>query len=182
MNLEDIANEFSTVKDDDLSRVAQLVRNQLQFEVLIQQMEENLKSAKRGLEEVSGQLLPAALEEYGLSELTMADGSKISVQTVISASISKDRQLDAHDWLRDHGHGDLIKNTVSVTFGRGQDDAAKDVVRVLQSNGLDPEQKEAVHPSTLKAFVKEQIEKGAEIPSETFGIFIGQKTVIKKGK
>jgi len=53
---------------------------------------------------------------------------------------------------------------------------------VLQSNGLDPEQKEAVHPSTLKAFVKEQIEKGSEIPSETFGIFIGQKTVIKKGK
>jgi hypothetical protein len=182
MNLEDIANEFSTVKDEDLGKVAELVRKQLQFEVLIQQMEDNLKSAKRGLEEVSGQLLPAALQEYGLSELTMADGSKISVQTVISASISKERQPDAHDWLRDHGHGDLIKNTVSVTFGRGQDDAAKDVVRVLQSNGLDPEQKEAVHPSTLKAFVKEQIEKGSEIPSETFGIFIGQKTVIKKGK
>ena len=182
MNLEDIANEFSTVKDDDLSKVASLVRQQLKLELHVAEIEENLKRTKRNLEEISGQLLPAALEEYGLSELTMADGSKISVQTVISASISKDRQPDAHDWLRDNGYGDLIKNTVSVTFGRGQDETAKDIVRVLQSNGLDPEQKEAVHPSTLKAFVKEQIEKGSEIPSETFGIFIGQKTVIKKGK
>jgi hypothetical protein len=182
MNLEDIANEFSTVKDDDLSKVASLVRQQLQLELAVLEIEEILKRTKRNLEEISGQLLPAALGEYGLSELTMADGSKLSVQTVVSASISKERQPDAHDWLRDHGHGDLIKNTVSVTFGRGQDDAAKDVVRVLQSNGLDPEQKEAVHPSTLKAFVKEQIEKGSEIPSEMFGIFIGQKTVIKKGK
>ena len=182
MNLEDIANEFSTVKDDDLSKVASLVRQQLQLELAVLEIEENLKRTKRNLEEISGQLLPAALGEYGLSELTMADGSKLSVQTVISASISKERQPDAHDWLRDHGHGDLIKNTVSVTFGRGQDETAKDIVRVLQSNGLDPEQKEAVHPSTLKAFVKEQIEKGSEIPSETFGIYIGQKTVIKKGK
>jgi hypothetical protein len=182
MNLEDIANEFSTVKDDDLSKVASLVRQQLQLELAVLEIEENLKRTKRNLEEISGQLLPAALGEYGLSELTMADGSKLSVQTVVSASISKERQPDAHDWLRDHGHGDLIKNTVSVTFGRGQDETAKDIVRVLQSNGLDPEQKEAVHPSTLKAFVKEQIEKGSEIPSETFGIFIGQKTVIKKGK
>jgi hypothetical protein len=182
MNLEDIANEFSTVKDDDLSKVASLVRQQLQLELAVLEIEENLKRTKRNLEEISGQLLPAALGEYGLSELTMADGSKLSVQTVVSASISKERQPDAHDWLRDHGHGDLIKNTVSVTFGRGQDETAKDIVRVLQSNGLDPEQKEAVHPSTLKAFVKEQIEKGSEIPSETFGIYIGQKTVIKKGK
>lgn len=182
MNLEDIANEFSTVKDDDLSKVASLVRQQLQLELAVLEIEEILKRTKRNLEEISGQLLPAALGEYGLSELTMADGSKLSVQTVVSASISKERQPDAHEWLRDHGHGDLIKNTVSVTFGRGQDETAKDIVRVLQSNGLDPEQKEAVHPSTLKAFVKEQIEKGSEIPSETFGIFIGQKTVIKKGK
>lgn len=182
MNLEDIANEFSTVKDDDLSKVANLVRQQLSLEQMVVELEENLKRAKRNLEEVSGQLLPAALEEYGLSELTMADGSKISVQTVVSASISKERQPDAHDWLRDHGHGDLIKNTVSVTFGRGQDEDAKELVRRLDASGFDPEQKEAVHPSTLKAFVKEQVEKGREIPSDTFGIFIGQKTVIKKGK
>lgn len=182
MNLEDIANELSTVKDGDLGKVASLVRHQLSLELQVAQLEEQLKRTKRDLDEVSGQHLPEALQEYGLSELTMADGSKISVQTVISASISKERQPDAHDWLRDHGHADLIKNTVSVTFGRGQDETAKDIVRVLQSNGLDPEQKEAVHPSTLKAFVKEQIEKGSEIPSETFGIYIGQKTVIKKGK
>jgi len=92
MNLEDIANELSTVKDDDLGKVANLVRHQLSLELQVAQLEEQLKRTKRDLDEVSGQHLPEALQEYGLSELTMADGSKISVQTVFLASISKERQ------------------------------------------------------------------------------------------
>lgn len=182
MNLEDIANELNSVKDTDLQKVANFVRQQLALENRVAELEEELKRTKRDLDTVSGEVLPAALQEFGLTELTMSDGSKVSVQSVISASISKERQSDAHDWLRENGHGDLIKNTVSLTFGRGEDEKARDLVRELAAEGFDPEQKESVHPSTLKAFVKEQVERGSGIPSETFGIFIGQKTVIKKGK
>lgn len=182
MNLEEIANELNDVTDVDLKKVATYVRQQLALENRVAELEDELKRTKRSLDELSGETLPATLQEFGLSELTMADGSKVSVQTVVSANISKERQEAAHEWLRDHGHGDLIKNTVSVTFGRGEDEKAKDLLRMLDAQGHDPDQKEAVHPSTLKAFVKEQLERGEAIPSETFGIFIGQKTVIKKGK
>ena len=182
MNLEDVANELNSVRDTDLNKVAGFVRQQLALETRVAELEEELKRTKKDLETISGEVLPAALQEFGLTELTMSDGSKVSVQSVISASISKERQADAHEWLRNHGHGDLIKNTVSLTFGRGEDEKAADLIRELDAKGFDPEQKEAVHPSTLKAFVKEQIEKGNEFPSETFGLFIGQKTVIKKGK
>jgi hypothetical protein len=103
------------------------------------------------------------------------------VATVISANISKDRSAGAHEWLRDNGFGDLIKNTVSVNFGKGEDDKAGELIKGLEDSGYNVDQKEAVHPSTLKAFCKEQIEKGSEIPTDLFGIFIGQKTTIKKG-
>ena len=33
---------------------------------------------------------------------------------------------------------------------------------------------------TLKAFVKEQIERGEELPQDLLGIFVGERTKIKR--
>lgn len=181
MDLEDIAMQLSSVDNNDLKQVAALVRQQLLLERRVEDLTADLKRAQLDLANISGDVLPAALAEHGLTELKMADGSKVTVATVISANISKDRLSGAHGWLRDNGFGDLIKNTVSVNFGKGEDDKAGDLIRELEDDGYSVDQKEAVHPSTLKAFCKEQIEKGSEIPTDLFGIFIGQKTTIKKG-
>jgi hypothetical protein len=181
VDLEDIATQLSNVDNNDLKQVAALVRQQLVLEQRVEDLTAELKKAQLDLAHVSGEALPAALAEHGLTELKMADGSKVTVATVISANISKERSEAAHEWLRDNGFGDLIKNTVAVNFGKGEDDKAVELVKELEGEGFAVDQKEAVHPSTLKAFCKEQIEKGREIPSELFGIFIGQKTTIKKG-
>tara|TARA_R110000868_G_scaffold50042_3_gene160438 strand:+ start:2307 stop:2855 length:549 start_codon:yes stop_codon:yes gene_type:complete len=181
VDLEDIAMQLSNVDNNDLRQVAALVRQQLTLEQRVEDLAAELKRAQLDLAHISGEALPSLLAEHGLSELRMADGSKITVATVISASISRDRLNDAHGWLRHNGFGDLIKNTVAVTFGKGEDEKAQALVEELSENGLSVDQKEAVHPSTLKAFCKEQIEKGTEIPSELFGLFIGRKTTIKKG-
>jgi hypothetical protein len=181
VDLEDIAMQLSSVDNNDLKQVAALVRQQLLLERRVEDLTADLKRAQLDLAQISGDVLPAALAEHGLTELKMADGSKVTVATVISANISKDRLSGAHGWLRDNGFGDLIKNTVSVNFGKGEDDKAGDLIRELEDDGYSVDQKEAVHPSTLKAFCKEQIEKGSEIPTDLFGIFIGQKTTIKKG-
>jgi len=181
VDLEDIAMQLSSVDNNDLKQVAGLVRQQLLLEQRVEDLTAELKRAQADLAQISGETLPAALAEHGLSELKMADGSKVTVSTVISASISKERSGSAHQWLRDNGFGDLIKNTVAINFGKGEDDKANELIRELETEGYAVDQKEAVHPSTLKAFCKEQIEKGKEIPSELFGVYIGQKTTIKKG-
>jgi hypothetical protein len=181
VDLEDFAMQLSRVDNNDLKQVAALVRQQLLLERRVEDLTADLKKAQQDLAHLSGEALPAALAEHGLTELKMADGSKVTVATVISANISKERTAGAHEWLRENGFGDLIKNTVAVNFGKGEDSKAGELIRELESNGYSVDQKEAVHPSTLKAFCKEQIEKGAEIPSELFGIYIGQKTTIKKG-
>jgi len=181
VDLEDIAMQLSSVDNNDLRQVSGLVRQQLILEQRVEDLAAELKKAQSDLAHISGEALPAALAEHGLTELKMADGSKVTVSTVISANITKERAPEAHDWLRANGHADLIKNTVSVAFGKGEDTKAADLIDLLDAKGFNSDQKEAVHPSTLKAFCKEQIEKGAQIPSELFGIYIGQKTTIKKG-
>jgi len=182
VDLEDYAMQLSNVDNNDLKQVAGLARQQLVLEQRVEDLTADLKRAQAELAHISGEALPAALAEHGLTELKMADGSKLTVATVISANISKERAYDAHDWLRSNGHADLIKNTVSVSFGKGEDEKAAALISQLDAQGWATDQKEAVHPSTLKAFCKEQIERGTDIPSELFGIFIGQKTTIKKGK
>jgi hypothetical protein len=45
-----------------------------------------------------------------------------------------------------------------------------------------PEVKVSVHPSTLKATVRQLVKDGKSIPDNVFNLFIGQKTKITKKK
>ena len=54
-------------------------------------------------------------------------------------------------------------------------------MRILEGHGLLPEQNTGVHPSTLKAWIKERMEAGDEFPMDLFGAYIGQRAIIKRG-
>ena len=73
---------------------------------------------------------------------------------------------------------------MTLSFGQGEDVIAKELVELLGSKGHLPEQKAAVHPSTLKAFVKEQIESGnGEFDQEIqkkFSVYQGKRTKINR--
>ena len=81
--------------------------------------------------------------------------------------------------MRENNHGDLIKNNLSVSFGKGEDADAVKLKESLEKQGLVVDQKQDVHWQTLRGFVKEQIEKNKTIPSETFGLYIANRTKIK---
>jgi len=109
----------------------------------------------------------------------MDDGSSIEIKPFYGASIKAERQAEAFAWLREHGYDDIIKNTVSVRFGKGEDELCARLLQNLKGTGFIPEQVQKVEPMTLKAWVKEQVEKGREFPTELFGAFIGKKAIIK---
>ena len=52
----------------------------------------------------------------------------------------------------------------------------------LVTNNLPVNTKKWVEPMTLKAFIRDQVEKGNPIPMDTFGIYIGEKAKITKQK
>jgi hypothetical protein len=120
------------------------------------------------------------LSEMGLSYLKLADGSSVEVKTHYSATITQANKEKAFNWLRDNGLGDIIKNDVTVSFGRNEDNKAADYAELARGQGLQPTQKLKVEPMTLKALVRERIEGGKEMPTELFNVFIGNKTNIKR--
>ena len=76
----------------------------------------------------------------------------------------------------------MVKNIVSVNFGMGEDQKAAEFLSKVSEQGLLPEQAESVHSSTLRAWVKDQTEKGEPFPMELFGAHIGQRALIKEAK
>ena len=168
------------VSDGELSTVSTLANKQLQLATEVAGLEADLKAKKEELRLTSEQELPDAMQQAGLTQITLSSGEKIAINEFYNAHISKANQEKAYEWLVTNGHEGLIKNEVLLKFGREETEVVDQTVSALQSRGLSPEVRQSVHPSTLKAFVKEQITTGNDIPTEPFGIYIGTKATIKK--
>jgi len=143
-------------------------------------MEETLKNKKKDLERVSGEIIPTLLSEMGLSSLKLADGSAVDVKPYYSATISIANREKAYNWLRLNGLGDIIKNEISVSFGRNEDTKAAEYADLAKGQGYQPTQKLKVEPMTLKALVRERIEAGKEMPTDIFNVFVGNRTKITR--
>ena len=169
-------------KTDNIQSLADQVQRlesmQQQFEI----QEEALKEKKKQIEHLSGEVIPTMMSEMGLSQLKLMDGSQIDVKPFYNATITQANKEAAFNWLRQNGLGDIIKNEVVVSFGRGEDNKAAEYAELAKGQGLQPAQKLKVEPMTLKALVRERIEAGKEMPTEIFSVFVGNKTTIKRKK
>ena len=148
----------------------------------IELSENNLKDLKKEHQRISGEVIPTMMSEMGLSELKLQDGSHLKVSTSYRATITEANKEAAFNWLRENGLGDIIKNEISVSFGRNEDNKAADYAELAKGQGFQPTQKMKVEPMTLKALVRERIEAGKEMPTEIFGVFSENKTTIKRNK
>ena len=148
----------------------------------IETAESNLKELKKKRDHISGEVILTMMSEMGLAELKLHDGSHLKVSTSYRAHISEANKEMAYNWLRNNGLGDIIKNEISVSFGRNEDNKAADYAELAKGQGFQPTQKMKVEPMTLKALVRERIEANKEMPTEIFGIFSENKTTIKRNK
>ena len=169
-------------KTTNINKLADKIKELQAQQEQLQQQEDAIKQKKKDIEYLSGEVIPTMLSEMGLSFLKLQDGSSVEVKTNYSATITQAKKAEAFNWLRENGLGDIIKNEISVSFGRNEDNKAADYAELAKSRGLDPMQKLKVEPMTLKALVRERIEAGKEMPTEIFGVFSENKTTIKRNK
>ena len=173
----DILDKSENIKSlsNEVQKMESLVKE-------IEDIEENLKKRKKDLDVISAEVIPTMMSEMGLSQLKLMDGSMIDVKPFYNATITVANRESAFNWLRQNGLGDIIKNEMVVSFGRGEDNKAAEYAELAKSQGLQPAQKLRVEPMTLKALVRQRIEAGQEMPTEIFSIFVGNKTTIKRKK
>jgi hypothetical protein len=167
-----VAQSQAPPSDVALKTVSELAKIQLEIEDEIAGLNAALENANDRLTQVKTKDLPDAMIALGCKAYTLVDGSTIKIEPKYGASISDERREPAHAWLRANKHGDLIKNVVTISLGKGEDEKAAKIVAWLKKKEIDHEQKEAVHPMTLKAFVREQLEASKTIPMDLFGAHV----------
>ena len=177
--LKKMQQDSGATAQDNMGKIGAVATDIAETENEIQKIKEELKRKEDYKTKLSEEVLPSLFSEVGLSELKLSDGRKIKVSEYYRAAIKVENRDAAYTWLRNNGFGDLVKNQVTCSFGRNEDEKASSLISDLNEKGLEPMQREWVEPSTLRAFVREQYEAGRELPMDLLGAYIGHKTTIK---
>ena len=180
--LEDMFDEseaLDSINTETTKNLSGLVRQLRVVEQEVEEAETLLKNLKAEKQKLSTQMIPDLMDEMGVERVDV-DGLTVTKKQIVAASIPVDKRELAFDWLRERGLDDIIKNDVVCTFGRGQDNLAKDAFWTLKDKGLEPSTKTHIHPMTLKAFVKDRVEQGQEIDLDLFGAFLTNAVEIKR--
>ena len=179
--LKDTSDMLDNVEITDIAQQCVLLKKK---EDEVEELEDKLKAKKAEADDISSRVIPELLQEQGLQEIKLADGSKVSVKKEFRATLPKDdlRREAAYQWLRDQGLGDIIKNNVSVSFGKGEDNKANQMMDLAVANGFTPQQKSDVAWNTLTALYEERVKAGLDMPSDVFSLWIKDKTKISRKK
>jgi len=179
MMLEDSTDLLDNVEVTTIAAECQKLKS-LQDD--IDRAEEHVDNLKKMADDISSRVIPELLAEQGLSSLKLADGSSVTVKREYRCTLPKEdeRRQSAYNWLRENGLGDIIKNNVIVTFGRGEDDKAQRLLDLAASNGFEPNQKSDVAWNTLTALFQERVESGLDMPSDVFSTWIKDTTKITR--
>lgn len=178
----DFESDTPTFGDDELANITQLAELQLAQQVIVSQLEQQLKEANEKLRNLAERVLPDAMTAVGMTEFKLLDGNKITIKDEVMCSIRSGFEHSAAGWLEERGLGDVVKDEVKINLGRGEANLAKEFLDLAEQHGVAASEKLGVHPATLKALVKEQLAQGVEFPEECFSVHQYKKAVIKPPK
>ena len=165
---------------DSAKRLSDKVLELKDLEDEIANAEEPLKKLKEKAKVVSSVEIPAMMDDMQITKLKLKDGEAVEIKKIYGAYIPPEQQEAAFKWLRNNGLGDIIKNDITVTFGKGEDNKAAEYAVLAKGQGYEPVQKIGVHPQTLRAMVRERLEANQDVPSDLFKPFEGNQTKITR--
>lgn len=163
-----------------------LIRKILEAQDVVDLAAAALETATARLTRVTTIEVPEAMRTAGLTEAVGPGGMKLKLADAVNVSVSEENRPAAWAWLRENGHGGVVKSEITIDARGLEADVLQELHERFDELGATIEQKENVHASTLKALVKELLEAGTVMPP-TFNVHQYSKASVtiprlKKGK
>jgi hypothetical protein len=168
--------------DSNLGALSKHAQDVLKLEEEILALEEQLGGLKLKLKDIIEKTIPEEMLGLGLIDFTLESGEKITVEQFYTGSITEQNADQAFAFLSNNGYEDLIKREVKVSFAMSEYEKSEEFLKTVSDSHLSFNDKLYVHPSTLKAFIKESYEKNLPVPYELFNVYVGQRAKIKRPK
>ena len=173
------ATEKEVPRNEKLKELAALIDKMQKHELEMQRLSKLLAAETEKYNKINTLMIPDLFEELGLKKISLSNGRTVEVKSSYVGSITEDRKPQCFEWLENKGYDSIIKHDVISKFKKGETAEHDNLVKVLMDLGVTFEDKKYVHPQTLKSFIKEQIESGADFPQELFGVVAIRKTIVK---
>lgn len=169
---------------DKLDRIGRAGAKVQELEAQVRELEAGIDSRKKDIQELRTKTIPDLLRSAGLNSFTLADGTEVQLKDELFPDIPAAKREEAYTWLRENGHGDLIKHEIKIVFGMGEDIEALAIRKQLceHNSPLNFSEKETILQPSLRAWVREQEKRGTELPNELFSVHRITTAHMKKGK
>lgn len=175
-----IFEDNAIANDEDLKKVATLARTQRNQEQEVATLEAQLKESKKNLRKTCEDMLPTLLNELGLSAITLSDGTVVTIDEKLYATIAQKNKAKAAQWMVDHGQGSLVRNDVTLTLGTGEQEKLSRLQSLLDSTEFSEYSlTSSMNTGSVKAVIKELQEQGVDVPLQLFGAHYLRKSIIK---
>ena len=149
--------------NQQLEELSALVDHQLRLEERVDTLKENMKEAQSTLDKIRRSALPDLMQALGYSLLRTNDGATVEIRRGLDASVTVANRPKAFEWLKKTGNDSIIKNEIKMLFTGKDEKKFRRALSVIDAEGLDYGVAQSVHPGTLKAFVREELEQGHTI-------------------
>jgi len=149
--LKHAQDDSNDVGMDEMLELKNLVETYDEYSKLVENLEEQLKTAKASFNRVSSELIPTFLNQHGFEEFKLLDGRKVTVKKDISVSV-KDFQA-FKKFLADRHELDIVK--INCAFDRMPDTMMNELFDFLNKGEYSFALDESVHHQTQKKYFKE---------------------------
>ena len=180
----DFSADIMPVGDNLLAQISATADEVVEASVEVDHAEGYLKTAKSNLTRLTMRVLPELMAAAQQSKITTIRDLVVEVKNVLRASIPEHFLSQALKWLTDHGHESVIKDKITLSFGKGEAERAEKLCSLLDGWGFEYERSRGVHPQTLAALLRELRDKHIDFPMEIFGavVLLEAKVTPKKDK
>ena len=107
----------------------------------IQQEIQNHKDKIKDLEEnekyFSQVVIPDMMNAMNLKTMKLKDGSEIEISNKFFANALAAKRAEAYQWLRENGLGNIVKNEITVRFGKDEDTKATQYATLARGQGYE---------------------------------------------
>lgn len=175
-------HDQETFGENLLGALADAAREFLAEKAEVARLEGELSDAKKRVKELEEKRIPALMEEIGVKEFKLDDGSEIKTKEEVYCSLPKEREAEGFTWLEANGHGSIIKHVIACEFGKGEGEEVAKLRELLDEASLPYKDRESVHPSTLRSWAREEIENGRFPPDDIFNVYEATVAKVKPAK
>lgn len=189
-----LAAEAPAAPEDKLAQLRALAAQLRDGELEQSNLEGRLEETKAALHKLRHVALPDLMDDVGVDKVGLpASGNLPAADAVmkpyyrasIAAEWPDERRAAAFDILIAEDAEDLIKYSVTVEFGRGEEEQAHQLMELLKGEGFEPRTKLSVSWNTLTAWIRERFENERPLAPDTLeklGGFVGRIVTLKARK